>query len=206
MDVIQQLGEQCDEILNAMEGKQRRLLMAEAWLEENGVPRYVIDYLRNDRIKNPRDSQRRRVYKSEWEIRDNLHLIELEDESQVQTFIDLVTKTKWFKNRFGKRSISVVKTNPISTAAFAWVHTQEVAFPKGFRDELVILHEIAHCVQPPNTPSHGKEFSAILLDLVGRFIGEDFELALMHEFVKNRVDFNWTVSILSQPSKQLASV
>lgn len=46
MDEIEQLGIQCDEILGRMEDRQRRLLMAEAWLEENGVPRYVIDYLR----------------------------------------------------------------------------------------------------------------------------------------------------------------
>jgi putative metallohydrolase (TIGR04338 family) len=35
---------------------------------------------------------------------------------------------------------------------------------------LVVLHELAHHLQPPGTPAHGPEFCRVFLDLLGGVI------------------------------------
>ncbi len=41
------LDQACQEIIDDMEDAKLKELMAEAWLTEHGVPRYVIEYLKN---------------------------------------------------------------------------------------------------------------------------------------------------------------
>jgi len=62
--------------------------------------------------------------------------------------------------------------------------------PKWARSEMVLLHEVAHCVTPWTFASHGPEYAGVLLSIVRRGMGPAAAQALEDAFDRHRVRSN----------------
>jgi hypothetical protein len=72
------------------------------------------------------------------------------------------------------------------------------------RNEWVMLHEIAHCLNPGvGRAAHGREFAGILVFLVDTVIGKDAGEALRREFRAANVD--WTSLSVPEPRYEYVS-
>jgi len=162
--------------------------------------------------KSPRDSQRQKLYNSEWVWkRVNADKIETFDTIEdVRAYVELVTETDFWKNHiawkafrgtgparypFGAEKIEVrAKMN--NGGGRGWSHCVESEWSMGLSAELVfaktmfnvhvILHELCHVlVRSRFHEGHGPAFAAVLLDMVREFMGAELADSLenhMHAF------------------------
>jgi putative metallohydrolase (TIGR04338 family) len=116
-----------------------------------------------------------------------------------QARIDQWTSTRWFRARFGSRHVSVAARTSGGSTGSDWgrINLARGSTGRGWShwNDWVLLHELAHVVQPSGTASHGREFAAIELALVTQFIGEDAGKALRAAFVEKRVKHRWAVKV-----------
>lgn len=131
-----------------------------------------------------RDSQRSKLYRSEDFLRFAVEpLMSL---AECQSFTDRVIAwaqtytppAKGFPKRimyWGKPEHVNVTDGRGRRMAAACGHT--IKLPRWARHKWIILHEIAHTLQTED-PSHGRQFAAIYLDLVSRWMGKDTAAAL----------------------------
>ena len=123
-----------------------------------------------------RDFQRSKLYAAER------HLAErgprLESVKDIQAFVDGLCQSRWFRNRFGLVEIAVRDGRGRRNAGGCGWRSMDgrggfITLPKWSRHTLFILHEITHVIIPSNLAAHGREFSKIFLQLVGRWMGDD---------------------------------
>jgi hypothetical protein len=62
--------------------------------------------------------------------------------------------------------------------------------PRWSRRPRFLLHELAHAVCPRDVAPHGREFAAIFLALVKRYMGDEAAAALRASYRTNRVKWN----------------
>jgi putative metallohydrolase (TIGR04338 family) len=157
-----------------------------------------------------RDNQRQRLYDAEDAIRDlrvsrtaTKHLVDtqhvagwgvIEDGKSVQmkcptvaatqAYVDAVTSAAWFQSRWGRRKITVVAGRG-SHGAYGEITVSQVHR----RSEVVILHEIAHCLTGYHHAHHGPEFAGVLLTLVRYQMGKTHADTLRASFKAKRVRY-----------------
>jgi putative metallohydrolase (TIGR04338 family) len=138
-----------------------------------------------------RDSQRSRVYKAEGRFWSQ-HECGKEQMSldECVAYVEKITRTAWWKkraNRHRVRSLPKVKDGRGRRSAAASRPFWTIWLPRAYRDKATILHELAHLlVKPTDQPPHGREFCAIYLELVKRFIGPEAAKGLKAEFKNGR--------------------
>ena len=115
----------------------------------------------------PRDSQRARLYRAEGTVDAGRRLPTVE---RMQAWVDGLVATDWFVARWGERSFEV-RPGFGHRRATADAGNGILQMPKWARSELVLLHEIAHCLTPLTVASHGPEYAGVLLALVRRGMG-----------------------------------
>ena len=135
----------------------------------------------------PRDSQRARLYRAESEVDAGRRLPTVE---RLQAYVDHLVGLDWFVARWGTHAIEV---RPGYGHRRATADQDGVLqMPRWARTELVLLHEVAHCVTPATAAAHGPEYAGALLSLVRRCMGPAPAQALEDAFVRQRVAWRVT--------------
>ena len=135
----------------------------------------------------PRDSQRARLYRAEGEVDTGRRLPTV---ARMQAYVDEIAGADWFLARWGARAFEV-RPGFGHRRATADEHGI-LQMPKWARTELVLLHEIAHCVTPRTVASHGPEYAGVLLALARRAMSPGTAQSLEDAFTRQRV--RWTLS------------
>ena len=135
----------------------------------------------------PRDSQRARLYRAEGEVDSGRRLPTVE---RMQDYVDALCAADWFLARWGMQAIEV-RPGYGHRRATADEHGV-LQMPKWARTELVILHEVAHCLTPRTCAAHGAEYAGVLLALARRAMGPATAQRLEDAFARQRV--RWTLS------------
>lgn len=108
----------------------------------------------------------------------------------MQAWVDGLLATDWFMARWGDRRLEV---RPGFGHRRATADENGVLqMPKWARTELVLLHEMAHCLTPATVASHGPEYAGVLLTLARRGMGPATAQALEDAFARQRV--RWTLA------------
>ena len=133
----------------------------------------------------PRDSQRARLYRAEGEVDPGRRLPTV---PLMQAYVEDLVGVDWFEARWGSRAFEV-RPGHGHRRATADEHGV-LQMPRWARTELVLLHEVAHCLTPGGGPPHGPEYAGILVCLVRRRMGLGTAQTLEDAFVRQRV--RWT--------------
>jgi putative metallohydrolase (TIGR04338 family) len=116
---------------------------------------------------------------------------------QLQSWVDKVMARKAIATRW-RQPIRVV----LKRGGSAYGGYGAISLPLFARNEWVMLHEIAHCLNSTGA-SHGREFAGILVFLVDTVIGKDAGEALRREFRARNVD--WTSLSVPEPRYEYVS-
>jgi len=135
------------------------------------------------------DRQFRRKYKSELKFYKNL--------SEIQIFLDEILDNKWFK-QFNIEHIHVYCSK--GSIAYGWLednYTIAMKLPKWSKNQLTILHEIAHGLcskyfSYDNIAFHGPEFISAYLDLIYYFLGKNHFMNMHEILTKNKVKYTFS--------------
>lgn len=135
----------------------------------------------------PRDSQRARLYRAEGLVGTGRRLPTVE---RMQSYVDALVGAEWFLARWGARTIEI---RPGFGHRRATADVNGVLqMPLWARTELVLLHEIAHCLTPAGFAAHGPEYAGVLVALARRGMGPATAQALEDAFTQERV--RWTLA------------
>ncbi len=140
----------------------------------------------------PRDSQRARLYRAEGLVDAGRPLPTV---ARMQAWVDGLAATDWFVARWGARSFEV-RPGYGHRRATADAVNGVLQMPKWARSELVLLHEIAHCLTPLTHASHGPEYAGVLLALARRGMGPGTAQRLEDAFAAERV--RWTLAAVPE--------
>jgi putative metallohydrolase (TIGR04338 family) len=94
----------------------------------------------------------------------------------VQSYVDGVCASQWWQQRFELRSVEV-RGSPQKGVAYA--DKKRIHLPYWGRKPIVVLHELAHLVQPEETKAHGPEYVRLYCDLVREFMGQEVFSSLL---------------------------
>ena len=135
----------------------------------------------------PRDSQRARLYRAEAEVDAGRRLPTV---AKMQAYVDGLIGADWFVARWGEHAFEV---RPGFGHRRATADEYGVLqMPKWARSELVLLHEVAHCLTPRSVASHGPEYAGVLLALARRAMSPATAQSLEDAFSRQRV--RWSLS------------
>jgi putative metallohydrolase (TIGR04338 family) len=149
----------------------------------------------------PRDSQREKVYRAEKVLEKGE--IKYETVQECEQFLRKVFSDPWFKKQWPKKMAFRVYDGRRRRSACGWgsIYTCYMKLPRHARTNWIILHELSHGLQPPNTAWHGPEFCSIYVRLVHQFVGEQVFHELTRSFREHRVRYLW-LSLGSQVGRQ----
>ena len=165
------------------------------------------------KVSRPRDSQRSKLYKSEWEASSSYEkeLSVFQSMSECQNYVDKILKSKWFRKHWPEvEEIYVnpgkgcVRANASRTVCEKRLYTKEgrikekkkyvvgeIKLPKWAREDWIILHEVCHVVTCYSKyAAHGREYASNYLKLVQHFIGKEYSDELKRAFKRNRVKYS----------------
>ena len=144
----------------------------------------------------PRDSQRARLYRAEGEVDSGRRLPSV---ARMQAYVDALVAADWFLARWGERTLEV---RPGFGHRRATADQNGVLqMPKWARSELVLLHEVAHCLTPVDVAAHGPEYAGVLLALARRAMSPATGQRLEDAFTRERV--RWTLTAVPAVSGRL---
>lgn len=148
----------------------------------------------------PRDSQRQRLYDAE---QGSLGAISkpLTFEGCVE-YLRLVKSRPWYRTRWANGGAGVVVR---SNGQGGRAGSGEIRLGEWARQEVVVLHELAHTLTPTYTcAAHGPEFAGVLLFLVRHQMGKAAGDALRAGYRANGV--RYTMSAIPAPTRRDATV
>ncbi len=140
----------------------------------------------------PRDGQRTRLYRAEGEVIAGRPLATV---ARMQAYVDEIVRAEWFLSRWGERAFEV-RPGFGHRRATADEHGV-LQMPKWARSELVLLHEVAHCLTPLTVAAHGPEYAGVLLAVARRAMSPGTGQSLEDAFARHRV--RWTLSAVPVP-------
>ena len=142
----------------------------------------------------PRDSQRARLYRAECELDPGRRLPTV---ARMQAYVDGLVALDWFTARWPGRTFEV---RPGFGHRRATADANGVLqMPKWARSEMVLLHEVAHCLTPWSFAPHGPEYAGVLLSVVRHGMGPATAQALEDAFDRQRV--RWNGAALPVPAR-----
>ena len=152
-------------------------------------------------MTRPRDSQRARLYAAE-------RAAKMDDESsmtlaQCQHYVIQVTGSAWFQARWGRRSIGVSFN---SGGGRAYPDRGLITLGPAARHRWIVLHELAHLVQPYETAWHGPEFRSVFLALVRHELGAEAAERLRQQFVAHKLKYKAAAVPKPRPDKVVTQV
>ena len=142
-----------------------------------------------------RDTQRKKVYKAGWDTRKGM---EFEDLSACQVYVDKVVNSRWWTRRYPHCRNVIVSPKRGGTAygmppqTWARPVTGEILLPPWAMNERVIIHELSHCAAPMTIAWHGREYCAIFLEMITRWMGKEAGTELRNGFKKYKAKYRRT--------------
>lgn len=135
-------------------------------------------------MKQPRDSQRGRVYQAEWSIAE-LNRPAFTTKAEIQAYVHQVLDSRFVVARWGRRSVKLEWTRGRSSTAYRGISMIRFGSVKHLT-RLCVLHEIAHILAPAFA-RHTAAWVAVYLQLVKQFLGADAHRRLKAAFLERRV-------------------
>ena len=151
-----------------------------------------IVWATNTKSERLRDSQRKRVYKSDWELESMANYVG--DINDCFDYVNYVRTEKWFKDAFPKTAKNVINViGPKNRRQrFARGGLRGISLPARWsRHEHIIIHELAHvvCAMDGFGKQHDAGYCGVLLFLVENMMGSKAAKTLRTGYHKNRVKF-----------------
>jgi len=131
------------------------------------------------------DGQRQKLYDSETGVPLGKQFKDIE---KAQKFVDKVLDSAWFNRRFDLTDVRLEMTQGW-TKSYCRPSQKLIRLLDCHLNERIVLHELAHAIVPKPHSHHGRLFSAIYLDLVRHFIGEDAYDALLKGYRRENVKY-----------------
>lgn len=160
--------------------------------------------------RRPRDSQKSRLYASEWEV-FGWPKMEFESMEQLEEYLWRVLENRWVQSNFPIAREIVAGTQKIKVSA-GQGHRRaitkrepdffRVSFPRQMRCRWVVLHELAHVLTPWEYAGHGREFARAYLYLVKKFFGREMENKLKAAMKKHNCKYSKTHTRWKNPPTQ----
>jgi putative metallohydrolase (TIGR04338 family) len=146
----------------------------------------------------PRDNQKTRLYQAEDAAFFRIHgktLHQTIPNNELDVFVQSVLKRRAFRSRWPfvravvrlGRGGGGAAFHPHKLGDFWTIH-----LGRNCRNEMVILHEIAHCLISDDYAPHGPEYAGVFLYLVKLVMGDEAYRILLGEFRSRRVKRNNT--------------
>jgi putative metallohydrolase (TIGR04338 family) len=145
-----------------------------------------------DDPRRPRDSQRSRLYRAEDDVGPGRRLPTV---PVLQAFVDELAASDWFTARWGARSFDVRPGHGHRRATAD--RNGVLQLPLWSRTELVVLHEVAHCLTPVEYAAHGPEYAGVFLSVVRRRLTPATAQTLEDAFARHRV--RWSMAAVPRP-------
>jgi putative metallohydrolase (TIGR04338 family) len=136
--------------------------------------------------KKIRDSQRKRVYDAERDVPQGLAWDSIVG---AQRYVDRLLATPWWQQSFPSVWYVVVLDGGPRRYSDGdkGVDAGVIKLSSFMRNQLTILHELAHIARPAATAGHGPEFAGIYLFLVRQCMGNGVAAKLACNFDAHRV-------------------
>lgn len=162
-------------------------------------------------MSRPRDSQKQRLYDAErasglqsskWtQSGERLFGGRWTTEQpwtieQCQRYVNELVESTWFRRRWTRQCIVVEPGRGGGHAGWYGIRLGVWA-----RQEIVVLHEVAHLLTPASMASHGPEYAGVLLTLVGHKMGADARRALRESMREHGVKVS--LSAVPKPTRDV---
>lgn len=131
-----------------------------------------------------RDSQRSRVYRSEWPL---MHGRPVLGEAGIQALVKKVENSPYVIKNFGMVTHKVSMKREGARTSHAFRNGTLHFSPRAC--DYTVIHELAHSYAVRDNGGHGWLFCATVLDLARHFLGQEFHDALKQSFKNNNVRF-----------------
>jgi putative metallohydrolase (TIGR04338 family) len=156
-------------------------------------------------MARPIDSQRQKLYKAEQVLRKEYCRYEFTTIEEVTVWVQQIMHSAWWKKHYPNHYTLEISNGAGKTKALGAPRSNGIwmALPTWARKDCVILHEMAHGVCPRHFAAHGREYAAIYLKLVTRFMGKKAGQVLRKSFVHHKVKYK-PKRVLSPEQKELA--
>jgi len=151
-------------------------------------------------MARPRDSQRSRMYASEYECY-GWSKMEFQSMPELEEYLWSVLENRHVLSKYKMARDIVAGTQKLKVSAgqghrralvrFELAHIS-VTFPRKTRCKWVVLHEIAHMLTPREAAAHGREFARTYLHLVKLFLGRETEKKLKTAMKKHKCKYSKT--------------
>jgi len=138
-----------------------------------------------------RDFQRQKAYDAEHAIRDKMsNNKKYDSREEIQKRVDKICSYKWFTSRWGNHQIRVIhKTH--GSWAYGNYHKKHIRLPEWAWNDLIVLHELAHAITPPETGGrHGRYWAATFLELVEKVMSKADYIVLRESFKTHGVKYS----------------
>lgn len=141
-----------------------------------------------------RDARKSRVYAAESVLPDVWTNVFGSNED-AQKWVDNLLATRWWRSRWRVSQITVGVGRNLNGKSYGW---SAITLSPAARNPAVALHEIAHQVSPEGSDiaSHGPEFCATFLFLVGHVMGADHSRALEQAFIEQGVRYRVAAGVV----------
>jgi putative metallohydrolase (TIGR04338 family) len=144
-----------------------------------------------------KDTQMQKVYDAEQAVFHNATASGFQSFEEVNAFVAKVFASAWFKRHF-PQAYRPPRLHEHNGGRTAFARGYSIHLPKNDfgKKKWVVLHELAHCLTPSRSQeaghilqSHGREFCAIYLKLIGHGIGPKTQKALRDSFRQHKVKY-----------------
>jgi putative metallohydrolase (TIGR04338 family) len=156
--------------------------------------------------KRERDSQRKKLYDAERAVFTDFYKPHFTTVQECQAFVDSVLARKRVQSHY-KRAKRPVLVRPGHGARSAFGGYGHVTLPRWARSRHVILHELAHALEPAGA-AHGWQFAQCYLWLVRQALGVEAAAKLEASFKAHKVRYRKprTRKPMTQEQREAATV
>ena len=144
---------------------------------------------------DPDDHQRSRLYEAENAVFKQEQLVTL---SELQGKANEIIACGWWTQRYKQRKWKV-KDGRGQREAQACHDRVSGLFPKSTRYPSVLVHEMAHTVDPTGTEDHGAVFAALLLFCIGHVYSPNAKRRLTASYRKHGVVWDRKIARTGKP-------
>lgn len=174
-------------------------------------------WLKNDHVPE-KDSFAKRVYAAEQAFADRVEHTRFADISEAAKYLRRFMEKAWFQRRFPEFKECTVTFHPRSSNCYAETmsltpqgesckgHIELSKWGLGLKPgrggEIVLLHELAHCVLPV-CHLHDRRWAKTYIEFIGCAMGQLTKHILVEEFKKHRIPMNPVRAFKGTPEQRM---
>lgn len=104
-----------------------------------------------------------------------------------QRYVDAVCQSLWWRERFARVHGVEARGNGFAPSAYVGEGESRMHLPLHMRNQVTVLHELAHVVQPGDSKPHGPEYLRFYCDMIAEFMGEEAASCLVAALRQRRL-------------------